>query len=201
MLNKYQGRSCWGAISQCLQCRAVKPNPGTWPPSSGVKDLLWVAMQGWKYWKNIEGLSHDGPAHLQVTDLPEIRVFFGNSCSLSFGEYYRLKSVKFDSSHPPWEAPAAGLSHSSQWLWSPRLQPRLSITQGMWGKDRTSSPHPQPQESLADWFITCQEHWKCSVFQGSPRDAAAENQDLRKDWMPPIFLTWHKNEIRCEGLN
>lgn len=113
-------------------------------------------MQGWKYWKNIEGLSHDGPAHLQVTDLPESQVCFGNSCSLSFGECYRLKSVKCDSSHPPWEAPAAGLSHSSQWLWSPRLQPLLSITQGMWGKDRTSSPHPLPSPRNPDWFITCQ---------------------------------------------
>lgn len=90
------------------------------------KDLLWVAMQGWKYWKNIKGLSHRGLAHSQITDFPVIHVFFWKTSSLSSGEYYSLKSIKFYSSHP-WEAPAAGLLHSSQWLWSPwllGLQPR-----------------------------------------------------------------------------
>lgn len=154
--NKYQRRVLLSG-HQSVQGYETQPLVlGHQAPES--KDLLWVAMQGWKYWKNIKELNHDGLDHLEITDFPVIHMSLWKSCSLSFGEYY--KSIKFDSSHPPlWGTSSRFVPQLSVALvslgWNHSAFEHHSATSGNVGKewDQLLTSPPQPQESLPDGFI------------------------------------------------
>lgn len=92
-------------------------------------------------------------------------IFLWSTCSFGKAPVYPLENITAWNQLnlteiTPWEAAAAGLSHSSQWLWSPWATATvpLSITLPQelgkgWNQPPTSPP--QPQESLAGGFITC----------------------------------------------